>query len=64
MPNTQQQKSSNNIPTPATSESVFAQQDLWYFKTREGDEVGPFRYRCEAQSNLDRFIEQLKHTIK
>lgn len=64
MPDTLQQKRSSTIPPPSPSESVFTQQDLWYFKTREGNEIGPFRYRCEAQSNLDHFIEQLKHTVR
>jgi hypothetical protein len=39
---------------------MFSEQDLWYFKVREGDEVGPFRYRCEAESNLNHFIKRLK----
>ena len=46
------------------SESVYSEQDLWYFRTREGDEVGPFRYRSEAQSNLENFMEQLQAKLK
>ena len=46
------------------SDRVFSQQNLWYFKTREGDDVGPFRYRSEAESNLDRFLEQLKEKFQ
>ena len=49
---------------PDRSERIFSQQDLWYFKIREGDEIGPFRYRSEAQSNLDCFMEQLKDKVK
>jgi hypothetical protein len=44
-------------------ESVYSLRDLWYFKTREGDEIGPFRYRSEAESNLDRFMQQLKERL-
>jgi hypothetical protein len=50
-------------PPPARSERIYSEQDLWYFRVREGDEVGPFRYRSEAQSNLERFMEQLKDQL-
>jgi hypothetical protein len=46
------------------TERVFSDNDLWYFKTREGDDVGPFRYRSEAENNLDRFMTQLKKRIR
>jgi hypothetical protein len=29
---------------------------LWYFRTREGSDIGPFRYRSEAEAMLGRFI--------
>jgi len=51
-------------PAPDRSERIFSEQDLWYFKIREGDEVGPFRYRSEAQSNLENFMEQLQAQLK
>ena len=50
-------------PAPARSKRIYSEQDLWYFRVREGDEVGPFRYRSEAQSNLERFMEQLKDQL-
>jgi len=50
--------------TPERSDRVYSQQNLWYFKTREGDEIGPFRYRSEAESNLDRFMAQLKEKLQ
>ena len=53
-----------NSGTHSRSDRVFSQQNLWYFKTREGDDVGPFRYRSEAESNLDRFMEQLKENLQ
>ena len=40
------------------------QQDLWYFRTRDGDDVGPFRYRSEAENNLNRFMHQLESSIQ
>ena len=50
--------------TPTRSDRVYSQQNLWYFRTREGDEVGPFRYRSEAETNLDRFMQQLKEKLQ
>lgn len=38
------------------SDRLFSQSGLWYFRTREGKDVGPFRYRCEAEAMLGRFI--------
>ncbi len=40
------------------SERLFSQSGLWFFRTREGKDVGPFRYRCEAESMLSRFIDE------
>jgi hypothetical protein len=57
-------KDNSHTPASYRSESVYSEQDLWYFKTREGDEVGPFRYRSEAQSNLEHFMEQLQAQLK
>lgn len=51
-------------PAASRSERIFSEQNLWYFKTREGDEVGPFRYKSEAQSNLERFMQQLEEQLK
>ena len=58
------QKDNSHTPAPDRSERIYSEQDLWYFRIREGDEVGPFRYRSEAQSNLERFMEQLKAQLK
>ena len=57
-------KDNSHQPAPDRYERVFSEQDLWYFTTREGDEVGPFRYRSEAQSNLDNFMEKLQAQLK
>ncbi len=63
MPTIRQQDQSQTT-TPERSERLFSEQELWYFRTREGDDVGPFRYRSEAESNLDRFVQQLKERVK
>ena len=49
---------------PDSSDRIFSQQNLWYFQTQEGDQIGPFRYRSEAQSNLDQFMRQLKEKLR
>lgn len=49
---------------PDSSDRIFSQQNLWYFQTQEGDQIGPFRYRSEAQSNLDQFMGQLKEKLR
>ena len=54
----------SHSPAPQRRERIFSEQDLWYFRIREGNEVGPFRYRSEAQSNLQRFMEQLQEQLK
>ena len=38
---------------------IFTRQNVWYYTCPNGDSVGPFRYRSEAKSSLDKFIEQL-----
>ena len=49
---------------PESSDRIFSQQNLWYVQTQEGDQIGPFRYRSEAQSNLDQFMRQLKEKLR
>jgi|TARA_B110000014_G_scaffold217705_1_gene172423 hypothetical protein len=63
MSNSRQNKQliSNN---PDDSHRIFSQQNLWYFQTQEGDQIGPFRYRSEAQSNLDQFMQQLAEKLR
>ena len=49
---------------PQRTDRVFSEHDLWYFRTREGEAIGPFRYRSEAESNLDRFMADLKDKLQ
>ena len=49
---------------PDSSDRIFSQQNLWYFQTQEGDQIGPFRYRSEAQSNLDLIMRQLNEKLR
>lgn len=41
------------------SDRLFDRGGLWYFRTREGNDVGPFRYRDEAELMLTKFIQEL-----
>lgn len=42
------------------NDRLYLQAGLWYFRTREGSPIGPFRYRHEAESMLTRFLEQVR----
>jgi ABC-type ATPase with predicted acetyltransferase domain len=42
------------------TERLFNDAGLWYFRTREGNDVGPFRYRCEAETMLGRFLQDIQ----
>jgi hypothetical protein len=37
---------------------------LWFFRTREGNNIGPFRYRSEAEEMLGRFIVTLQEAAR
>ena len=52
-----------NPSTRVRTDRVFSEQYLWYFRTREGEDVGPFRYRSEAESNLDHFLQRLNEKL-
>lgn len=61
--NIRQQDRTYTTP-PSRSERIFSQEDLWYFRIRDGETIGPFRYKSEAESNLDQFMTHLKHKIR
>lgn len=42
---------------------IYSQNNLWYYQTDEGQEIGPFRYQSEAQSNLNKFLSELKQRL-
>ncbi|MGJ8689340.1 MAG: DUF6316 family protein [Gammaproteobacteria bacterium] len=44
----------------ARSERIFDDAGLWYFRTREGGDVGPFRYESEALQMLENFITDIQ----
>lgn len=44
--------------THSRSDRFFQHQGHWFFKTREGEQVGPFLSRSEAQYALLFFVER------
>ena len=42
---------------------IYIQDNLWYYQTDNGQEIGPFRYQSEAQSNLNKFLSELKQRL-
>jgi hypothetical protein len=51
-------KGENNL-SPDRSERIFTQHNYWYFKTREGMEIGPYDSKLDATKGIDSFIEFL-----
>ena len=49
--------------SPNSQDTVYLNEDLWYFDTDSGETVGPFRYKSEAESNLTRFSAQLQNQL-
>ena len=45
---------------PERTERVFDKGGLWYFRTREGGNIGPFRYQSEARQMLQNFISNIQ----
>ena len=42
---------------------IYIQDNLWYYQIDSGQEIGPFRYQSEAQSNLNKFLSELKQRL-
>ncbi len=63
LPNPKDKISTTNSSTQIDPGMLYMDQDRWYFKTGKGVEVGPFRYRSEAQSNLERFMKTLENRL-
>ena len=42
---------------------IYIKGSLWYYQTDSGQEIGPFRYQSEAQSNLNKFLSELKQRL-
>ena len=42
---------------PPRSLRIFNMENVWYFSTREGADVGPFNSRFEADGSLQDFLQ-------
>ena len=49
---------------PPRTDRFFSDDELWYFRTRENGQVGPFRYRSEAQTSLEHFLKELREKLE
>ena len=56
-------KQVNGGGTQDQKNEIYIQDNLWYYQTDKGQEIGPFRYQSEAQSNLTKFLSELKQRI-
>ncbi len=53
-------KNDQSVRTPpCRSDRVFSKSSLWYFRTREGRDIGPFRYESEARQMLTQFVRDM-----
>lgn len=50
---------SNSGQPPKRNERLFKQGDYWYFRTREGMDIGPFDVKADAEQGVASFIEFL-----
>lgn len=55
-PNTTHRKG-ESLDAKSRSNRLFEQGDYWYFRTREGMDIGPFDYKMDAEQGIDNFID-------
>ncbi|MGH1486406.1 MAG: DUF6316 family protein [Cellvibrionaceae bacterium] len=47
---------------PIRSDRLFTQHSYWYFRTREGMDIGPFDSISEAVNGINGFVEFVQTT--
>jgi hypothetical protein len=55
-----QARKDEQIDVPARTDRLFTQDNYWYFRTREGMDIGPFDTRGEAAVGAKSFINFLE----
>ena len=50
--------------SPDRSERLFTQHSYWYFRTREGMDIGPYDSQTDANNGINSFIEFLNTAEK
>lgn len=48
-----------SAPYPFRSTRIFNANGAWYFSTREGEDVGPFPDRQEAEASLLEYLRKI-----
>jgi chromatin remodeling complex protein RSC6 len=51
-----QARKNEKINVPARTDRLFEQENYWYFRTREGMDIGPFDTRGEASVGAKSFV--------
>ncbi len=64
MPDSTRSQDVSLTKAPPRSDRFFSSNELWYFRTREQGQVGPFRYRSEAQSSLEQYLQDLRNQLQ
>ncbi|MFT7559514.1 MAG: hypothetical protein ACI93R_001425 [Flavobacteriales bacterium] len=49
------------VEVTGRSKRFFQSQDYWYYKTREGVDIGPFDTISEAETGASDFIDFMMH---
>ncbi len=57
-----QARQHENITIPARSDRIFEQDNYWYFRTREGMDIGPFDTRGDASVGAKGFISFIEES--
>lgn len=52
----------DDIVVPIRSERLFLLDNYWYFRTREGMQIGPFDSSQEATEGINGFIDFLNNS--
>ena len=50
-------RSGESGSVPVRHSRIFQKYDYWYYRTREGIEIGPFDTMAEAQQGVTEFID-------
>jgi len=50
--------------TPFRSRRIYSENGQWYFDTREGNQLGPYRDKSEAEKELALFVAQSLNDLK
>jgi hypothetical protein len=57
-----QSRKNENIEIPTRSDRIFEQDNYWYFRTREGMDIGPFDTRGDASIGAKGFISFIEES--